>query len=654
MTWIASGQRSELLVINGPEDLDDIRIVGSTVEPYATPTPVANGPIDPAILSYGRPAGPAQTQTHSKPTALAEGSTPEPAPFPSVPIHSKPQAHQTPLPTPVVPRQTLPNPDTSTANQDPGTSATLTGPFTELTLSGQAGAGDEELSNYKDSVGGKDMLQKTKKRKQRRGTTKEMTAKADATPAPARVKILQREPQAPIPNIGKENAKPTNSGWRETPFLEETLPAKAQSLRPPNGSKRTKRRRRPQKEVAQDQNGWATEEATDIQEMGDFDFSGNLSKFDKRGVFHQFKQEDTTADEQRLVTHNRLPPKPGTAGGKNLHYTENVLDSPKCDHTVTWSSNDSEDDRSKAKVGSDRSSRRNMSRTSRASANPTASRKSSLMANEQYTTGSGSLPESKARARWTPQDSAEYTTFQRDVSSSPDTIKRTTLFADSARSRLPSSAQTKPSLRLVASDQICHCLTPLQILELEQLAISELGLSEEILTENAARAIAETAIRLAELAEETTDPGKPTKFLNLVVLAGNNKSGARAIGGARHLLNHGARVFTAVLGLEREDDLLDSMRQQIAMFRKCGGQVTRPDRLSKALKNGRVPVDLIVDALLGIHMSFDDMRTDDQATYFGLLNWANKKPPVLAIDVPSGLNASSGKLFITLIQIESN
>ena len=41
-------------------------------------------------------------------------------------------------------------------------------------------------------------------------------------------------------------------------------------------------------------------------------------------------------------------------------------------------------------------------------------------------------------------------------------------------------------------------------------------------------------------------------------------------------------------------------------------------------------------------MAFDDMRTDDQATYFGLANWANKNAPVMAIDVPSGLDASTG------------
>jgi len=39
--------------------------------------------------------------------------------------------------------------------------------------------------------------------------------------------------------------------------------------------------------------GLATEDATDIQDMGDFDFESNLSKFDKRKVFDQIRNEDT-------------------------------------------------------------------------------------------------------------------------------------------------------------------------------------------------------------------------------------------------------------------------------------------------------------------------------------------------------------------------
>jgi len=34
----------------------------------------------------------------------------------------------------------------------------------------------------------------------------------------------------------------------------------------------------------------------DIQELPDFDFAENLSKFDKRSVFDQIRNEDTTAD----------------------------------------------------------------------------------------------------------------------------------------------------------------------------------------------------------------------------------------------------------------------------------------------------------------------------------------------------------------------
>lgn len=74
-------------------------------------------------------------------------------------------------------------------------------------------------------------------------------------------------------------------------------------------------------------NGWASEDVTDVQEMGDFDFEESLAKFDKRTLFDQMRKDDQIDEADRLVTHNRNPaPKPGIAGGRNLHHTENVLD----------------------------------------------------------------------------------------------------------------------------------------------------------------------------------------------------------------------------------------------------------------------------------------------------------------------------------------
>ena len=651
VVWVASGQPSDILVINGPENLVDIEIVGPVIEAQPLQGPSVNDGLDPAILSYRRtPAGQVPVAECSASELVApkkEATLDSSVSLPTTATYVQAsQVLQTQHPTLVIPSQSSQSSDKPTCGQDhTATSATLTAPFNELALSGQAGAGDEELGNNKISQGKESVPQKSKRRRPRKGTLKDVATKAapkDETLT--HIQILQRAPQVSAQPLMTENAKPTSSGWRETPFLEEAPQSKQQSLHPPDDSKSTKRRRRPRKLNVPDQNGWATEEATDIQDMGDFDFSGNLSKFDKHGVFNRFKQEDTTADEERLVTHNRLPPKPGTAGGKNLHYTENVLDSPRSEDPIASSSNENDIEHREAKAGSDRSSHRNISRASRASTHQPRSRKSSLITSEQYMTGSGSLPGSKSRAHWTPRGSLDGTSAQREVSSSREMARRTALHTDSMRSRLTSSAHPKPSFRLLRNDQICPCLTPLQMLELEQLAVSELGVTDEILTENASRAIAKTALQLTNSTDPTANAGKQNSSPTIVFLAGNTKSGARAIGGARHLLNHGAKVFVTVLGLERQDDLLDAVRRQISIFRNCGGQVTRPDRLMKALHNARVRADLIVDALLGMHMTFEDLRTDDQATYFGLASWANKDAHVLAIDVPSGLDASSGML----------
>jgi len=124
---------------------------------------------------------------------------------------------------------------------------------------------------------------------------------------------------------GKRNQQSTgrSKGWRQTPLLEPNPSFQ------PFETLQKQRRGRNARKVQLDENGWGTEDATDVQDMGDFDFAGSLAKFDKQSVFTQIQAEDGTADEDRLVSHNRLVrAKPGTAGGKNLHYTENVLDSP--------------------------------------------------------------------------------------------------------------------------------------------------------------------------------------------------------------------------------------------------------------------------------------------------------------------------------------
>lgn len=163
---------------------------------------------------------------------------------------------------------------------------------------------------------------------------------------------------------GVKSATPTrdterSKGWRQTPLLEPVASFQPfSSLKKSTKSKKTY------------DNGWGTEDATDVQDLGDFDFLGSLAKFDKRTVFNQIEAEDMTADEDRLVSHNRMV-KPGTMGGKNLHYTENVLDSKPISNVAAvaaasprWKSEAGESDE-EVEDELDLGSGRNSGRTSR-------------------------------------------------------------------------------------------------------------------------------------------------------------------------------------------------------------------------------------------------------------------------------------------------
>ncbi|RAL68474.1 hypothetical protein DID88_007202 [Monilinia fructigena] len=126
---------------------------------------------------------------------------------------------------------------------------------------------------------------------------------------------IERAFQEPDVIPAKETTR--SKGWRQTPLLEPVT-----SFQPFSTLKKSQRRGNKNME----ESGWATEDATDVQEMGDFDFAGSLAKFDKKSVFNQIQAEDGIAESDRLVGHNRIPKaKPGTYGGKNFHPTENVL-----------------------------------------------------------------------------------------------------------------------------------------------------------------------------------------------------------------------------------------------------------------------------------------------------------------------------------------
>ncbi|TAQ90625.1 hypothetical protein B7494_g1036 [Chlorociboria aeruginascens] len=392
----------------------------------------------------------------------------------------------------------------------------------------------------------------------------------------------------PDPDVIPARETIRSKGWRNTPLLEPNP-----SFQPFSTLRRKKNRGRI------DENGWATEDATDVQDMGDFDFAGSLAKFDKQTVFTQIQAEDSIAAEDRLVSHNRLPKAtPGTSGGKNLHYTENVLDVPNDPVKVTretWRSDSEADERvSQMDTGSGRHSRRAESKMS--------------------------------------------------MNRRPVSQKGSSTSGQPARSHSFPAPQ-KPAFSLIPSGRRCEPISALQMLNLENIADNDLGLSEDMMAENAGRGVAEVALSVLI-------PGNRGLAMNsiaptIVVLSGNNKSGLRAVSAGRHLRNHGINVIICMLGLEREAELLAGLRRQLKVFRSFGGKIVTKTELFDYIKSLSVPIELIVDGLLGLTMSFEELRTGDQATAFELIEWANRsKASVLAIDIPTGIDPTTGKVSI--------
>lgn len=532
--------------------------------------------IDPAILSFSKPVPKSNPPTAPLTTPANVGSS-----------GGSSQATQT-YPTHSNPAY----PSRTSESQDSAVAAVLTEPFSNINLKEETKA--EDKSGYVQEEGSvpegrkgvgplETPVKYTSKRSRRGGRNKG-----------------QKEGITPFDTINENEALPgqnlKGNGWRQTAFVE------------PMQDARKRRKARNRKSYAEDANGWATEDATDIQEMGDFDFQGNLSKFDKRRVFDEIRNDDTTADEERLVSFNRRPPRPGTNGGKNLHWSENVLDSP-----TKWNSETGETDDSETSDGNGNYSGRDRSR---ASTRAQSSRKGSVLGQTSITT--------------------QYVSVGRtQISSSQNASPLPRKQSTSASPMNGPVGATAGTLRLTTTNRSCPTISPLQMLEVEQLAVAELGLSEDMIIENAGRGIAEAAV-----GQLSSDSAAPT----VLVLTGNHRTGGRAISAARHLRNRGHRVTLCVLGLEHETELLESCRKQLEIFKKMGGRVFRWEELSARLSTSDFAADLVVDALFGMHIAFEDLRTDDQATVFEMISWINRSNvDVISVDIPSGISASSGK-----------
>jgi NAD(P)H-hydrate epimerase len=173
-------------------------------------------------------------------------------------------------------------------------------------------------------------------------------------------------------------------------------------------------------------------------------------------------------------------------------------------------------------------------------------------------------------------------------------------------------------------------LTTAQMVAVDRAMIEDFGIDLIQMMENAGRALA----HLARLRFCDGDPrGK-----HIVVLAGSGGNGGGALVCARRLHNYGARV--SVYTTKEDGGFSGVPAHQLKILRRMGVPVNPATALTTAQ-----PATLIVDGIIGYSLQG---APRDQAA--DLIRWANaQEAPILALDVPSGVDTTSGTVYAPAI-----
>jgi hydroxyethylthiazole kinase-like uncharacterized protein yjeF len=163
-------------------------------------------------------------------------------------------------------------------------------------------------------------------------------------------------------------------------------------------------------------------------------------------------------------------------------------------------------------------------------------------------------------------------------------------------------------------------LTAEEMAEFDRAAIEDFGIDEIILMENAGVVVAHAARRLLD--------GK-IEGRKICCLVGKGNNGGDGLVAMRHLHNWGAKA-KVVLGGDRID-LREMPAKQLSIIEKMGIPVGGPDEDFDG-------AELLVDALFGYNL-----KGNPREPTAGLIRRANSsKIKALAVDIPSGLDATTG------------
>ena len=177
----------------------------------------------------------------------------------------------------------------------------------------------------------------------------------------------------------------------------------------------------------------------------------------------------------------------------------------------------------------------------------------------------------------------------------------------------------------ICTDEIPY-LTTKQMIEVDRAMTETFRIELIQMIENAGR-------NLAHLARERFFNGNP-RNKKVVVLAGTGGNGGGALVCARRLHNYGATV--SVYLTKPDAEFTPVPAHQLEILRRMRISVA----LAGAIQNVATP-DLIVDGVIGY-----SLKGAPRGAAGELIRWANAQvAPILSLDTPSGVDATTGAVF---------
>jgi len=174
-------------------------------------------------------------------------------------------------------------------------------------------------------------------------------------------------------------------------------------------------------------------------------------------------------------------------------------------------------------------------------------------------------------------------------------------------------------------------LTAEQMQAVDRRTIDQIGLPGIVLMENAGRGVADEIMRRFATAASP----------RALILAGKGNNGGDGYVVARHLLNRGWVVRTLVLA--ERSAIEGDAEVNLAALKNCGGEIAYAsdgDTLGN-LFAAAGEFTVLIDALFGTGLT-----KPIEGAYLQAVMWLNQQTcPVVAVDIPSGVDASTGRIL---------